>query len=167
MNPIFRTPFRGGSLIPLLLTAALLGACADAPEDAGIAVGTPEDVTYAPELNVDLSAMERTAEGLYYLDLEEGSGPEATSGQMATVHYTGSLPSGEEFDSSRGRAPFQFALGAGEVIRGWDQGVAGMRVGGQRLLVIPPELAYGQAGAGGVIPPGATLVFEVELLALN
>src|SRR5690606_11807706 len=99
--------------------------------------------------------------------LEAGSGEVATAGTRVSVHYTGSMPNGVEFDSSRGGPPFEFNLGAGEVISGWDEGVAGLRVGGRRQLVIPPGLGYGATGAGGVIPPNATLVFDVELLDVN
>lgn len=106
-----------------------------------------------------------SATGLQHEDLKVGDGPEAVSGKTVEVHYTGWLENGTKFDSSLDRGePFSFRLGAGEVIPGWDQGVAGMKVGGKRKLTIPPDLAYGQEGAGGVIPPGATLVFEVELL---
>lgn len=109
-----------------------------------------------------------TATGLKHQDLKVGDGPEAVSGKTVEVHYTGRLENGTKFDSSLDRGePFSFRLGAGEVIEGWDQGVAGMKVGGKRKLTIPPELAYGQEGAGGVIPPGATLVFEVELLGVR
>ncbi|HEY4251100.1 MAG TPA: FKBP-type peptidyl-prolyl cis-trans isomerase [Roseomonas sp.] len=108
-------------------------------------------------------------------DTKLGTGEEATAGRQVSVHYTGwlfdeSAPDnkGRKFDSSLDRGqPFNFELGAGYVIQGWDQGVAGMRVGGQRTLIIPPELGYGARGAGGVIPPNATLVFEVELLAVE
>jgi FKBP-type peptidyl-prolyl cis-trans isomerase FkpA len=140
------------------------GGDADAPGAAGGDAGT---LSFAPELEVDVDEMEEVDGGLRYRDLEEGSGEEILQGQVATVHYTGWLPSGEQFDSSRGAAPFQFTVGAGDVISGWDEGVPGMRVGGRRQLVIPPDLAYGPAGAGGVIPPNATLVFEVELLAVD
>jgi FKBP-type peptidyl-prolyl cis-trans isomerase FkpA len=128
---------------------------------AGCARSTPRTVT--PENQVAEMATE---------ELVAGAGPEATPGARVTVHYTGWLydksqpdAKGAEFDSSRkGGDPFTFTLGAGAVIKGWDQGVAGMRIGGQRRLVIPAALGYGAAGAGGVIPPNATLVFDVELL---
>ena len=107
-------------------------------------------------------------------DLQEGTGAMVSSGQTATVNYTGWLYSdaapdnkGTKFDSSIGREPFAFRLGAGQVIRGWDQGVQGMKVGGRRRLVIPPHLGYGDRGAGGVIKPGETLIFVVDLLAVR
>jgi FKBP-type peptidyl-prolyl cis-trans isomerase FkpA len=114
--------------------------------------------------------MTQTASGLQYEDQVVGGGAEATAGKNVRVHYTGWLyqngVQGAKFDSSRDRNdPFEFALGAGMVIRGWDEGVAGMKVGGKRTLIIPPELGYGARGAGGVIPPNATLKFDVELLA--
>ena len=109
-----------------------------------------------------------TDSGLKYEDLAEGTGAAAAAGQRVVVHYTGWLSDGRKFDSSRDRSePFEFALGKGHVIRGWDEGVAGMRTGGTRRLTIPPQLGYGPRGAGGVIPPNATLVFEVELLEVR
>ena len=100
-------------------------------------------------------------------DLVKGKGPEAARGKTVEVHYTGWLIDGKQFDSSRGGEPFAFDLGAGQVIKGWDQGVVGMRVGGTRKLTIPPELAYGMRGFPGAIPAQATLVFEVELVAVR
>jgi FKBP-type peptidyl-prolyl cis-trans isomerase FkpA len=109
-----------------------------------------------------------TASGLIIEELILGGGTEAGAGQNVKVHYTGWLTDGRKFDSSKDRNdPFVFALGRGEVIRGWDEGVAGMRIGGKRKLTIPPALGYGARGAGGVIPPNATLVFEVELLGVG
>ena len=109
-----------------------------------------------------------TASGLIIEELVVGSGAAATSGQKAKVHYTGWLTNGTKFDSSKDRGdPFEFPLGAGRVIKGWDEGVQGMKVGGKRKLTIPPGLGYGARGAGGVIPPDATLVFEVELLGVG
>jgi len=108
-----------------------------------------------------------TPSGLRITDVEVGTGAEAIAGQSVTVNYRGSLTSGKEFDSSYGRGPFSFRLGGGQVIQGWDEGVAGMKVGGKRKLVIPPDLGYGSRGAGGVIPPDATLIFEVELLKVG
>jgi FKBP-type peptidyl-prolyl cis-trans isomerase FkpA len=106
-----------------------------------------------------------TASGLQFEELAVGSGNSATAGQKVSVHYTGWLTNGTKFDSSKDRGePFVFPLGKGHVIKGWDEGVAGMKVGGKRKLTIPPTLGYGARGAGGVIPPNATLVFEVELL---
>ncbi len=113
-----------------------------------------------------------TPSGLQYIDTEIGSGATAAAGQEVSVHYTGWLfndgVQGAKFDSSKDRMqPFEFSLGAGMVIKGWDEGVAGMQVGGKRTLIIPPELGYGARGAGGVIPPNATLKFDVELLAVH
>ncbi len=141
----------------LLLALLPLAACSAAEEP------TPAD------------KKESTAVSVAITDLKEGSGAAVGAGQGAVVHYTGWLydaaapeNKGKKFDSSRDHGqPFTFHIGAGEVIAGWDQGVAGMKVGGQRRLVIPPELGYGARGAGGVIPPGATLVFDVELVGIQ
>ncbi|MEY4710914.1 MAG: hypothetical protein RIS88_364 [Pseudomonadota bacterium] len=116
--------------------------------------------------------MTKTPSGLHYEDTVVGEGATASAGQHVQVHYTGWLyndgQQGAKFDSSLDRNdPFEFSLGAGMVIRGWDEGVAGMKVGGKRTLVIPPDLGYGTRGAGGVIPPNATLKFDVELLGID
>lgn len=110
----------------------------------------------------------KTSDGLTYWDLVVGTGKTATRGSIVKVHYTGWLLDGKKFDSSVDRGnPLQFTLGRGEVIKGWDEGVAGMKVGGKRQLRIPPELGYGMRGAAGVIPPNATLIFDVELLGVK
>lgn len=109
-----------------------------------------------------------TASGLQYQELTVGTGPAVKTGDTVSVHYTGWLEDGTKFDSSVDRnQPFEFSVGMGMVIQGWDEGLVGMQVGGKRKLVIPPNLGYGSSGAGGVIPPNATLVFEVELLAIK
>ena len=112
--------------------------------------------------------MNTTTSGLQYVDIKKGEGREAHAGETASVHYTGWLTNGTKFDSSKERGePFSFRLGAGQVIRGWDEGVEGMNIGGIRKLTIPPQLGYGARGAGNVIPPNAILIFEVELLDLR
>lgn len=146
------------SLLALLVLAPLACGKADRKGDKATA-------GFSASLGVDTAAMTRTPSGLRYQDLTPGQGAVATAGKTVSVHYTGWLPNGEKFDSSRDRnQPFGFTLGAGEVIAGWDEGVAGMKVGGRRKLVIPPALGYGTAGAPPDIPPGATLVFDVELV---
>ncbi len=122
----------------------------------------------APADTKDVKA-HAAASGLKYWDLKVGTGPVAKEGDKVTVNYTGWLTSGKMFDSSlkAGRGPFEFPLGAGRVIKGWDEGVAGMKVGGKRQLRIPPDLAYGPQGMPPVIPPSSTLIFDVELLAVN
>ncbi|NIP78615.1 MAG: FKBP-type peptidyl-prolyl cis-trans isomerase [Gemmatimonadetes bacterium] len=121
---------------------------------------------YAPALDIDLSEMERLWSGLYIDDVRVGEGARADSGDVVTVHYTGWLPNGMEFDSSRDGRPFEVPLGYGRVIDGWDQGIVGMREGGRRRLVIPPAMGYGERGQGP-IPANSTLVFDVELLGVQ
>jgi len=107
----------------------------------------------------------KTASGLEYIEMEAGTGAQAEAGKTVSVHYTGKLQDGMVFDSSHSRGvPIEFPLGAGRVIKGWDEGIAMMKVGSKAQLIIPPDLAYGERGAGGVIPPNATLVFDVELV---
>jgi peptidylprolyl isomerase len=145
------------------------------PDDSNpflFAMAPSEDapsIAQANALGGEMSAPKprTTASGLQITDLVVGEGAEATAGQTVSVNYRGTLQNGKEFDSSYGRGPFSFPLGAGRVIKGWDEGVAGMKVGGKRQLVIPPDLAYGSRGAGGVIPPDATLLFDVELLGVS
>jgi FKBP-type peptidyl-prolyl cis-trans isomerase len=147
----------------LLLVSFALGlfACGDD------GTGPLANEDFAAELGVDLGAMTKTASGLYYQDLVVGTGTEAVPPVTVTVHYEGWLRNGSKFDSSRDRAqPFTFPLGTGFVIPGWDEGVAGMREGGHRKLVIPPNLAYGSGGVGP-IPGNATLIFDVELLEVG
>ncbi|MFP2934497.1 FKBP-type peptidyl-prolyl cis-trans isomerase [Pyxidicoccus sp. 3LG] len=127
--------------------------------------GDPTKVTYAEALGVDLAAMTLLPSGLYIQDVgEPGTGTEAREGSRVQVHYTGWLPDGSRFDSSRNRAPFSFDLGAGDVIEGWDLGIVGMKVGGSRRLVIPSSLGYGERGSSGVIPPHSVLIFDTELM---
>jgi FKBP-type peptidyl-prolyl cis-trans isomerase len=110
----------------------------------------------------------KTASGLEYIEVEAGSGTQAEAGKTVSVHYTGKFQDGGVFDSSIPRGePITFKLGAGNVIKGWDEGIALMKVGGKAQLIIPPALAYGERGAGGVIPPNATLVFDVELVSVK
>lgn len=167
MKPTIKILFAKTRLLPI--GAVVLACLAQA---AHAADATPAEsnnkaapVTAAPQRVV-------TASGLQYEDVKIGTGPEARSGMKVTVHYTGWLKSrdgstGRKFDSSRDRGePFQFPLGLGQVIQGWDEGVQGMRVGGIRKLIVPSALGYGMRGAGTSIPPNATLLFEIELLAI-
>ena len=148
----------------LLLALPLVWLLGCGEEDAPGA-GDPTQVTYAPALGVDLAAMQRLDSGLYYQDKPEGTGAVAVSGRPVTVHYTGWLPNGSQFDSSRNRAPFSFTPGRGDVIAGWEQGVPGMKVGGVRRLVLPSSLGYGSRSVGA-IPPQSVLVFDVELVSI-
>lgn len=124
--------------------------------------------TAAPASGSGASNVTRANNGLIIEEVQVGTGATAVKGKSVKVHYTGTLTDGKKFDSSRDRGePFSFQLGVGQVIKGWDQGVDGMKVGGKRKLTIPAELGYGQAGAGGVIPPNAVLLFDVELLGVE
>lgn len=167
------------ALAGVTVAAAALTGCRDAnegatpdhfeeiPVDNRPEASADADRDYAPTLGVDLAAMTRTESGLYYRDTQPGEGEIAAVGRHVEVHYTGWLTDGTEFDSSHNRgATFDFVLGTGAVISGWEEGIAGMRVGGRRQLVIPPALAYGRDGYG-IIPPNATLVFETELVSVQ
>jgi FKBP-type peptidyl-prolyl cis-trans isomerase len=142
--------------LPVLIVLAAMGVACGSSDSSKAPASGPTKVSGQPTT---------TASGLQYWDVAVGSGATAAPGNSVKVHYTGWLTTGEKFDSSRDRnEPFSFPLGAGQVIKGWDEGVAGMKVGGKRQLRIPPDLGYGASGAGGVIPPNATLIFDVELL---
>ncbi|MCY1072928.1 FKBP-type peptidyl-prolyl cis-trans isomerase [Archangium lansingense] len=148
-------------LLPILSACLLFAVSACGPD-----TGDPANVTFASELGVDLAAMQRTDSGLYIQDLVVGTGAEAKTSRYLEVHYTGWLPSGTKFDSSRDiNQPFALRLGVEpRVIAGWEEGLVGMKVGGTRKLVIPAELGYGQNGSYPSIPPNSVLVFDVELI---
>jgi FKBP-type peptidyl-prolyl cis-trans isomerase FkpA len=129
--------------------------------------GDPEELVFAEELKVDLTRMTRTSSGLYLQDVLVGRGASADRGVRVRVGYIGYLADGTEFDRSAEGQPYTFPLGAGRVIRGWDEGIVGMKVGGRRLLVIPPALAYGSESPGAGIPPNATMVFDVRLFGIE
>jgi FKBP-type peptidyl-prolyl cis-trans isomerase FkpA len=153
----------------LLIALVAIVACNGAPEDASPEGAAPDQVarTYAPELGIQVDRMERRNGGLLVEDVQAGTGAMAEAGREVLVHYTGWLPDGTMFDSSHDHGqPFPVVIGQGRVIRGWDEGIPGMREGGVRRLVIPYGMAYGPSGMGP-IPPRATLVFEVELLQVR
>jgi FKBP-type peptidyl-prolyl cis-trans isomerase FkpA len=151
--------------IALACLLLLLGpGCAKPAPSNPPEASSMESTRFAPELQVDLPASTKSASGLYYRDIVPGSGPEVVPGQQVSVFYTGWLANGRQFDSNAGGSPISFRLGAGRVIDGWDQGIAGMRVGGKRQLIIPAALGYGPDGSGP-IPPNAVLVFNVEVIS--
>ena len=153
--------------IALALGLAALG-CQRKVEEPESRVIVPVPSSESAEAPASASAAAAKPAGLVKEDIKVGTGPEAKAGDQVSVHYTGTLTDGTKFDSSLDRnEPFQFALGAGQVIKGWDQGVAGMRKGGKRKLTIPSELGYGASGSPPKSPPNATLVFDVELLSIN
>ena len=174
---IAATPSTTASSNVMKVQAAVVQAVAN-PMELDPDNPNPTLFAMAPDTNMaDASALggpmeaekpQVTASGLKIIDLVVGTGDVASSGQTVAVHYRGTLEDGTQFDASYDRGtPFEFPLGAGRVIKGWDEGVQGMKVGGQRKLVIPPDLGYGSRGAGRVIPPNATLIFEVELLEIK
>lgn len=150
---------------PLVLfgLTLLLSACAQSPS-----TGQSSPVTTQGNKKMSAEKVVTAPSGLKYMDEVVGTGASPTVGQTVTVHYTGTLENGTKFDSSRDRnEPFSFRIGVGQVIKGWDEGVMGMKIGGKRKLIIPATLGYGARGAGGVIPPNATLLFDVELLGVR
>ncbi|MXY31927.1 MAG: FKBP-type peptidyl-prolyl cis-trans isomerase [Gammaproteobacteria bacterium] len=154
-------------LLPLALTLAACGGDENGPVE--VELQDPAQISYAPSLGVNTDTMEPRPSGLYVKDLQVGEGDPTVAGDVLVVHYSGWVNDGTLFDSSRtpGRDPFTVTVGAGQVIAGWEEGLLGMRVGGVRQLVIPPQLAYGAQSPSPLIPAGSVLIFEIELLEVN
>lgn len=144
----------------------LLAGAACSVDKVSAPVPVIAETVFAPALDVNLAAMTVTSSGLYVQDVTEGTGAAVASGQTITVHYTGWLPNGSKFDSSVGKTPFTTPIGRGAVIRGWDEGLVGMKVGGKRRLIIPPSLGYGSSARSG-IPSNSILVFDVQLVSVE
>ncbi|HZT07196.1 MAG TPA: FKBP-type peptidyl-prolyl cis-trans isomerase [Chloroflexota bacterium] len=163
------------AVLLLVSLAAMTLACSSAPDNSGYRpprntapTAQPTPVAQNIPMPSVSGAETTTASGLRYIDVVEGTGPMPQAGQTVDVNYTGWLENGQMFDTSQKRGtPFEFRLGAGQVIKGWDEGVATMKVGGKRRLIIPPDLAYGDKGGGSAIPPNATLIFDVELVKVS
>ena len=176
-RPFRRSPGRTARVAASLVLAAALAACQgekqdDASAGASAAASAPANPdpaqnTYDASLGVDLAKFTKMESGVLYQDVTPGTGAEAKYNTRVRVHYTGWLPNGRQFDSSRNGEPFEFTIGAREVIRGWDEGVPGMKVGGKRKLVLPAALGYGADGAPPDLPPNSVLVFDVELLEVR
>ena len=150
--------------LTLCFTTLALSSCSSCEDDHAAAAGGSQ-ITFAPVLGVDLATMAKTPSGAWYKDLTAGDGAPVGAGKHVAIHYDGRLPNGARFDvNGPTDQPFAFVLGVGAVVRGFDEGVAGMKVGGRRLVVIPPELGYGPQG-NGPVPPNATLVFTIELVS--
>lgn len=149
------------------LAVQIVAAQETAPKPATKTAPTKKSATTATKPAAPAAAYVTTASGLKYRDIVVGKGAEAKTGDRVACNYTGRFTNGKVFDSSMGRGPYEFTLGRGEVIKGWDEGVTGMHVGGKRRLIVPPNLAYGSQGMGGVIPPNSTLTFVVELVKIK
>jgi FKBP-type peptidyl-prolyl cis-trans isomerase FkpA len=175
IHPISGAAWRAALLMALCLGASGCGSgdAGGADEASGDGIATEDsaaplmDMEFADELDIDLDEMTRTESGLYYEELEPGSGLAARDGHVLDTHYTGWLTTGQEFGTSRGGNPYSFQLGRQQVPRGIEEGVTGMRIGGVRRLVVPPSLGFGPRGQPPTIPPSATLVYEIELLDIK